>query len=148
MSSDFKLEILNILIKKEIQNLISYLHFKYPKIITKNIKKILIKQYTDKFILLDTLKDKEKLHKKVRKKIVNRKLKIKYNRKIIKNQCEARVWNGGIITKDNYGSRCSRSKKNKSKYCSQHTEHNKHGNYLEETKDEIKEEFEKYNKKD
>ena len=148
MSSDFKLEILNILIEKEIQNLISYLHFKYPKIITKDIKKILIKQYTDKFIILDTLKDKEKLHKKVRKKIVNRKLKIKYNRKNIKNQCEARVWNGGIITKDNYGSRCSRSKKNKNKYCNQHTTHNKHGNYLEETKESIKKEFEKYNKKD
>lgn len=147
MTSIFKTELFNILIKNEIINLISYLNIIYPVIITNKIKKELIQKYTNHFVLLTKLKEKNKINitKKVKKKILNKKFKIKYNRKIQKNQCEARIWNGGIITKDNYGSRCSRSKCENSKYCKSHTKHNKHGNYLEETTYKIKEEFEKFN---
>lgn len=148
MNEDIQLELFKILIQNEIKNLISYLHLKFPTIITNDIKKTLIKKYIKNFIILNTLtdKNKKKNHNKVKKKILNKKFKIKYNRKICNNQCEARIWNGGIITEDNYGSRCSRSKTDNSKYCKQHSIHNKHGNYLEKTSDTIIKEFEKHKK--
>ena len=148
MNENSKLALFNILIKNEIENLISYLNIEYPKIITNDIKNKLIHKYTNNFKILTILKEKnvKKINMKVKKKLLNKKFKIKYHRKIFKNQCEARIWNGGIITEDNYGSRCSRSKIDKSIYCKQHTIHNKHGNYLEKTNEKSIKEFEKHNK--
>ena len=148
MNTCNKINLFKILINDEVENLISYLYIKYPNIITKEIKNKLINKYNNNFEILDKLNEKNNKKKiiKFKKKILNKKFKIKYNRIVKKNACEARIWNGGIITKNNYGSRCSRNKLKNSKYCKQHSSHNKHGNYLEKTHDKIIKKFEKYNK--
>lgn len=149
MNKSIKKLIVTNVIKSQIENMINYIYYLYPKIIDNKTRLELIEIYTTSFLLTDKLNEKEKVSsiKRIKKKILNRN-KIKINKPIkkIKNQCEARTWGNGLITKNNYGLRCTRKKLDGKNYCHQHHKYSKHGNYFEDPPEKVIKEYIKFNK--
>lgn len=149
MNKSIKKLIVTNIIKSQVENMINYIYYKYPKIIDNKTRLKLIEIYTNQFIVNDKLNEKEKGSsiKRIKKKILNRnKIKINIPIKKIKNQCEGRTWGNGIITKDNYGSRCSRVKIKDKIYCNQHNKFSKHGNFFQDPPQDVIKEYIKFNK--
>lgn len=161
----FYKDLILLLVKNEIKNLLLYVKFKYPDILNNDNIINLFNKYKNIKISNYSQTKLTKLYKKINKKVLKRRIKnckslktiINKNKTILnykKNDkyCNARIWNGGqIINIDNktiYGCRCSRYKMKDKDYCHQHSIKNKHGSYFDEPTQEIKNLFIKFNQKE
>jgi hypothetical protein len=169
-STDFELDKLLIKIfNKNIINLIKYIHLKYPKEFTKEIRDTYILNLESIEVTPLTNTKNVRLKIKVNKKIIMKKF---HNTGIIINKnkersnelssqsnnekCIARTWGNGRMKKikienieniENiiYGIQCSRPKKT-GDYCFQHHRNNHHGDYNKPVSTEMIKNFNKYGK--
>jgi hypothetical protein len=149
-------------INNEIENLILYIHKKYPKTIKKKDVNFLLDKYCKNSIYIykkyGDIK-KNKIYFKVKQKIFIRKFKNKNmtitakerktNFAYSKDKCNARIWGNGNIIKleDNsiiYGKQCCRKKHGKTLYCKQHYRNNPHSDFNKEPSKKLKDHFNKY----
>jgi len=125
-----------------IQTLIN-INIKYPKIFTKQDLTVWKNNIN---IIISVVDDKTKnnIKKKIKKQIINKKIKntgIRIPKKIKKQlkdneRCKARIWANGKCSKSGdkiiYGDRCSNKIKENNKYCGIHLRNNPHGDFNDE----------------
>ena len=161
MELDYKKLITNY-INNEIENLILYIHKKYPKTIKKKDVKFLLDKYckNSKYEYKKyNAKQKNKIYFKVKKNIFIRKFKNKNmtittkerrtNFAYSKDKCKARIWgNGNIIKLENgsiiYGKQCCRKKHGNTSYCKQHSRNNPHSDFDKKPSEQLKKHYQKY----